>query len=77
MPTYYVTVDRPTVDAATPEEAASTAVTTPLEADDKVFVREVDPSGSLQRVPGATRILGGTSPPADLVIEGSTTTKEE
>ena len=70
MATYYVTVNRPTIDAATPEEAAHKALSDPMEVDDQVFVKELDPAGSLYFVPGAAATLGGSVPTPDEVYKG-------
>ena len=70
MATYYVTVNRPALDAATPEEAAQLAVTAPLEAEDQVFVKEVSAEGSMHIVPGAAAMLGGAVPQPDEIYKG-------
>ena len=70
MATYYVTVNRPTIEAATPGEAAQLAMSTPLEADDVVAVKEIPIDGSFNVVPGAATVLGGAVPMPDVVYEG-------
>jgi hypothetical protein len=58
MPTYYVTLNRPTVDAATPEEATVKCLSDPLEADDQFFVKEVPVDGRCILFRGAVCWVG-------------------
>jgi hypothetical protein len=70
MATYYVTVNRPAVEAATPEEAAQKALSDPLGPEDVVFVKEIPVDGSVHAVPGGAVLLGGVIPNPDEVYEG-------
>ena len=47
MPNYYVTVNRPSVTAATPAAAADIAISTPLMSSDIVYVKELIEEGEV------------------------------
>lgn len=72
MPDYYVTVNRPKITATDATAAADAAVSTPLTSDDTVFVKEIDPSGSMFSVAGARVTLGGSTGTPDEVITEAT-----
>jgi hypothetical protein len=62
MPNYYVTVNRPVVTAVTPAGAADTAIATPLNSSDIVYVKElaVGELGITFTTAGATfKVTGG------------------
>ena len=72
---YYVTVNRPAIEAATPEEAAALAVSTPLIEGETAYANEVPEDGSMNYVAGAARVLGGAVPLPDVIFEGPGMTK--
>lgn len=41
MPRFYVTVNRPSITAATPQAAADISVSTPLRSSDIVYVKDL------------------------------------
>jgi hypothetical protein len=47
MPNYTVRTWRPSIDAATPQEAAQNSITLPAVAGDEFYVIENDPAGSM------------------------------
>ena len=58
MPNYTVRVWRPSIDAATPQEAAQLSVSTAAVAGDEFYVIENDLSGSVHYVAGSAHVLG-------------------
>lgn len=70
MPTYYVTINRPGIDAATPEEAVGLALSTPLVAGETAYAKEVPVDGFIGYVAGAATVLGGAFPLPDEIYEG-------
>lgn len=70
MPNYTVRVYRPSIDAATPEEAAQLSIATAAVAGDEFYVIENDPSGSLNYVIGSAAILGGVYPTPQQIFTG-------
>jgi hypothetical protein len=65
VPNYYVTVNRPSVTAATPAEAATKAISTPLASSDIVYVKELavgDEVGVTFTMTGATFKVTGPQP---------------
>ena len=70
MATYYVTVNRPAIEAATPEEAVGLALSTPLVAGETAYAKEVPADGFIGYVAGAATLLGGAFPMPDVVYEG-------
>ena len=70
MPNYTVRVWRPSIDAATPEEAAQLSLTAPVVAGDEFYVIENDPTGSMNYVVGSASVVGGAYPPPQAIFEG-------
>lgn len=70
MPNYTVRVWRPSIDAATPEEAAQQSIVLPAVAGDEFYVLENDPSGSVNYVVGSATVLGGVFPMPQYVFKG-------
>jgi hypothetical protein len=56
MPNFYVTVNRPSITAATPQAAADIAISTPLMSTDVVYTKELaeDEVGVTFTMAGAT-----------------------
>ena len=60
MPKYFVALNRPEVDAATPEEAMTKCLSEPVGPNDTFYVKEVVPAeSSTFYVAGAVATLGG------------------
>jgi hypothetical protein len=70
MPNYTVRAWRPSIDAATPEEAAQLSVSSPAVAGDEFYVIENDPSGSMHYVVGSATLLGGAYPTPQEIYHG-------
>ena len=70
MANYTVRVWRPSIDAATPEEAAQLSITNPAVAGDEFYVLENDPSGSVNYVVGSATVLGGAFPMPQYIFKG-------
>jgi hypothetical protein len=70
MPNYTVRVWRPSIDAATPQEAAQLSVSTAAVAGDEFYVIENDLSGSVHYVAGSAHVLGGTYPTPQEIFNG-------
>jgi hypothetical protein len=70
MPNYTVRVWRPSIDAATPEEAAQQSIILPAVTGDEFYVLENDPTGSMNYVVGSAPLLGGAFPMPQQVFEG-------
>lgn len=70
MPNYTVRVWRPSIDAATPEEAAQNSITLPAVAGDEFYVMENDPAGSMHYVAGSATVLGGGYPTPQEIFVG-------
>ena len=70
MASYTVRTWRPTIDAATPEEAAQKSITEPAMAGDEFYVMENDPSGSMNYVAGSAVVLGGAFPMPQQIFKG-------
>ena len=62
---------RPSIDAATPEEAAQLSVSTAAVDGDEFYVSENDPSGSVNYVAGSAAVLGGSYPTPQYVFKGA------
>ena len=62
MPNYAVRMWRPSIAAATPEDAAQLSISVPAMDGDEFYVIENDPSGSMNYVVGAAPVLGGAFP---------------
>lgn len=62
MPDYYVTVNRPNLEAADEFEAASKTVNSPLASGDVVYVKTLTADGSYAIVPGGVISIGGVTP---------------
>jgi len=71
MPNYSVRTWRPSIDAATPQEAAQLSVSTPAVDGDEFYVIENDPSGSVHYVAGSAAVLGGAFPMPQYVFKGA------
>ncbi len=71
MPNYTVRAWRPSIDAATPEEAAQLSVSVPAMNGDEFYVIENDPTGSMNYVAGAATVLGGAFPMPQYVFRGA------
>jgi hypothetical protein len=76
MPTYFVTLQRPEIVAATTEEATQLCMSEPLGPNDTFYVREVPEGGSTYYVAGGVATLGGGYMVPTAIIEGSTVKKE-
>ena len=70
MPNYTVRIWRPSIDAATPEEAAQLSIATQEVDGDEFYVLENDPSGSVNYVVGAATIVGGVYPTPTATLKG-------
>jgi hypothetical protein len=70
MPNYTVRVWRPSIDAATPEEAAQQSIVVPAMDGDEFYVLENDPSGSMHYVVGSAPVLGGAFPMPTSIYKG-------
>ena len=70
MPNYTVRVWRPSIDAATPEEAAQLSIATAAMVGDEFYVLENDPAGSMHYVVGSAPILGGAYPAPQEIFHG-------
>jgi hypothetical protein len=73
MPIYYVRLNRPEVDAATPEEAMTKALTDPLGPNDVMSAKEVPPEGSIYYAPGGMTTLGGAYATPETIVVGPET----
>jgi hypothetical protein len=71
MPNYTVRTWRPSIDAATPEEAAQQSIVVPAMDGDEFYVMENDPSGSTHYVAGSAAVLGGSYPTPTNVYRGA------
>jgi hypothetical protein len=71
MPNYTVRVWRPSIDAATPQEAAQLSVSTAAVDGDEFYVVENDPAGSTHYVAGSAAVLGGVYPTPQEIFNGS------
>ena len=70
MPNYTVRTWRPSIDAATPEEAAQLSVSTPAVDGDEFYVFQNDPSGSMHYVAGSASVFGGAYPAPQEIFHG-------
>jgi hypothetical protein len=70
MPNYTVRVWRPSIDAATPDEAAQQSIVLPAVDGDEFYVIENDPSGSMNYVAGSAAVLGGAFPMPQYIFKG-------
>jgi hypothetical protein len=70
MASYTVRTWRPTITAATPEEAAQKSITEPAMTGDEFYVLENDPSGSMNYVAGSAAVLGGAFPMPQQAFKG-------
>jgi hypothetical protein len=71
MPNYSVRTWRPSIDAATPEEAAQNSISVAAMDGDEFYVIENDPSGSIHYVAGSAAVLGGAFPMPQYVFKGA------
>ena len=76
MPNYYVTLNRPEVAAATPEEAMQKCVSEPLGPADAFVVKEIPPDGSVHYAAGGLAMLGGSVAVPETVVSGPVVRKE-
>jgi hypothetical protein len=70
MPNYTVRVWRPSIDAATAQEAAQQSIVLPAMTGDEFYVIQNDPSGSMNYVVGSAPLLGGVFPMPQYVFKG-------
>lgn len=70
MPNYAVRTFRPSIDAATPQEAAQLSVSTAAVDGDEFYVIENDPTGSMHYVAGSAAVLGGAYPTPQEIFNG-------
>jgi hypothetical protein len=70
MPNYTVRTWRPSIDAATPEEAAQQSIVVPAMDGDEFYVIENDPSGSMHYVVGSASVFGGAYPTPQAIFKG-------
>lgn len=71
MPNYTVRVWRPSIDAATPEEAAQQSIAMAAVDGDEFYVVENDPAGSMNYVVGSAVVLGGAFPMPQYIYKGA------
>ena len=76
MPKYYVALNRPEVEAATPEEAMTKCLSEPVGPQDTFYVKEVLPEASMFYVAGGVATLGGGFLQPDATASGATMRKE-
>jgi hypothetical protein len=72
MPTYFVTLNRPEVVAADPQEAMDKCLADPLGPKDTFFVKEVPPDGSVYYAAGGMATIGGSYLTPETIVEGPT-----
>jgi hypothetical protein len=72
MPVYFVTLNRPEVTAATPQEAMDKCLADPLGPKDAFYVKEVPPEGSVYFAAGGMSVMGGSSVTPETIVTGPT-----